>query len=86
MTICDLHGRWQRSPGCLRWYSDDLTGWCVTGTFTLNRRGVYRRSYLALYRGATVGEVYPASTPEQVMEELDDLLGRGYRSLIYINA
>ena len=85
MTICDRHGRWKRSPGCLHWYSDELPGWCVTSTFAPDRRGVYRRTFYALYRGVTVGEVYPATKPERVMDELDDLLGRRFHSPKYVS-
>lgn len=84
MNISDRHGRWKRAPGSFHWYCDDLPGWCVTATFASGRHGVYRRSFYAQYRGVTVGEVSPAALPERVMDELDDLLGRGYRSPTYI--
>lgn len=78
MAICDRRGRWKRAPGCFHWYNDELPGWCVTGTFAPDRHGVYRRTFYARYHGVTVGEVYPSATPERVMDELDDLLGRQY--------
>ncbi len=86
MTICNCRGRWKRTPGFLRWHSDDLPGWCVTSTFAPDRRGVYRRTFFALYRGMTVGEVYPATTPACIMDALDDLLGHAYRSPVYVSA
>ncbi len=86
MILCDRHGRWKRTPGSLHWYSDELPGWCVTASFAPDRRGVYRRTFFALYRGVTVGEVYPTTKPEPIMDALDDLLGRRYRSPMYIDA
>ena len=83
MPICDRRGRWQRAPGSFHWYSGDLPGWCVASTFTPDRHGIYRRTFFAQYRGVTVGEVYPTSRPERVMDELDELLGRAYRSPMY---
>lgn len=80
MIICDRHGHWKRAPGRLQWYSDELPGWCVTATFQPDRRGVYYRQFMALYRGTTVGEVANGSTQEQVMDEIVSLLGCCYHS------
>ena len=84
MNIPDRYGRWERAPGSLHWYCKSLPGWCVTGTFGPDPRGVYRRRFYAQYHGVTVGEVLPAATPQRVMDELDDLLGRAYRSPKYV--
>ena len=84
MARLGSYGRWKRTPGSFHWYSDDLPGWCVTTTFQPDRHGVYQRQFFAQYRGITVGEVSPCSAPERVMDEIDDLLGRMYRSPKYV--
>lgn len=84
MTFCDARRRWRRAPELLRWTCNDLPGWCVTCTFVLDRKGVYRRQFFAQYRGVTVGEASVSFAPEPVIDALDELLGRTYRSPKYI--
>ena len=71
----ERYKHWKRAPGLLHWYRDDLPGWCVTSTFEADRKGVYRRVFVAQYGGVRVGEVYPGTSPEPVLDDLTDLLG-----------
>jgi len=84
MTPCETRRRWKRVYGLLRWICEDLPDWCVTCSFVPDRHGVYRRQFFAQYRGVRIGEASVSSAPEPVIDALDELLGRTYRSPRYI--
>ncbi len=74
--MSDRYYGWRCAPDRLCWICGDLPGWCVQGDFAPDRRGVYRRRFTALYRGLTIGETGAGTTPEMLMDAVDDLLGR----------
>jgi len=84
MMVPDRYGHWERATGSFHWFCKSLPGWCVSGTFFPDRLGVYHSRFFVQYRGVTVGEVLPVEKPERVMDEIDDLLGRAYRSPKYV--